>query len=75
MTERDLALVNAGFVSATIVAQKLGVNRSTICRWVDRGEIKGVVVGGKRFLNLQSVIEKVTPEVAKIVGLVEEKST
>ncbi len=70
--ERDRLLREAGFAPGTEIAKKLGINRSTLFRWVEKGEVEGMMLSGKRYVRVSMVITKVTPAVAKIVGLVSE---
>jgi excisionase family DNA binding protein len=73
-TDRDRALRDAGFMPLMELAEQIKVSRSTVHRWLVNGEIEGQRAYGKNYIRISSVINKMTPEIAKVFGL-EEKST
>lgn len=77
--DEDSVDVNArmrakGFIPAKEVSKRVGKDISAVYRWLDAGEVVGMDVVGRRYVNLASlVVSKVGIEASVVLGLITEQ--
>lgn len=66
---QESRLRKQGYVPASEVASKAGVNIATVYRWTNDEKVKGMSVGGRRFVLWASVLAHLGKEAAAALGL------
>lgn len=66
---REDKLREKGYVPASEVADKAGVNIATVYRWTNDGKVEGMSVGGRRFILWTSVLKHLGKEAAAALEL------
>lgn len=54
-SKRDAAMLAKGFVSPSIAAEITGLHYTTMCRWMDEGQVDGHYEGARRYLSVESL--------------------
>lgn len=63
-----------GYLPAKEVSKRVGKDISCVYRWLDSGEVEGMDVVGRRFVQLRSlVVNKVGIEASVVLGLITEQ--
>lgn len=57
--KRDAAMLAKGLITPTRAADITGLHYSTLCRWMDEGQVAGQYEGQRRYLQVESLIEHV----------------
>ena len=60
---------NPEYLPARQVAEVLQKNVSTIYRWCNAGHIREIRVGGRRHIQIKSLVNYLGEETAKVFGL------
>lgn len=67
---QEAAMLAKGYVPVRVVAEKAMVSVKTVYRHIKEGQLKTVEVTGKIYVPIQSAIDYIGPEGAKVLGLV-----
>lgn len=69
-SELDRKMMEQGYLSVAMVAEKLGVHIATIYRKLELGELKGREIIGRKYVELESAVKLAGgTENARLVGL------
>lgn len=64
------AMRKDGFLSTTDTAKVLGVNQSTVWRWIEKGEVDATQVGANRqYIHVKEAVRQYGLEAANILGV------
>ena len=63
-------ILDQGYIDAPTAAKKVGRHIITIYRWINDGELEGMMVFGRHFISKRSLVRKVGKRAAVIGGLV-----
>ena len=58
-----------GYTPATKIADMLNKNISTVYRWLDSGNLEGIRLGSRRYVNNKSLYTYLGEETAKAIEL------
>lgn len=68
-TRQEVAMLERGYASVRIAADKIAVHISTIYRLIETDKLRGVKIGTKQYIEIKSILEHVGTEGAKLLGL------
>ncbi len=78
--DKDELLKAKGYLPAPKVIEKLGVHHTTLYRWINKGKLKAMRVGGtgdaiegsggRLYVNRKSLIEFLGKEASEVFGFV-----
>ncbi len=78
--DKDELLKSKGYIPAPRVINKLGVHHTTLYRWINKGKLKAMRVGGtgdaasgsggRLYVNRESLIDYLGKEAAEVFGFI-----
>ena len=58
-----------GYISASEVSRMVGVTPAAISGWIERGNVRALHVGGRVYVEVNSVLQYLGPQAAAALGV------